>query len=57
MSDQTVALFRGLLAPIYVPWLGMSLCLGMVSLAPAHCVFRESQQRRDSICVLGNFKS
>ena len=24
---------RGLLAPVYVPWVGMSLCLGMVSVA------------------------
>ena len=33
MSARLTTVARGLLAPIYVPWMGMSLCLGMVSVA------------------------
>ena len=33
MSEPLKVVARGLLAPIYVPWSGMALCLGMLSLA------------------------
>lgn len=33
MSQGVSAVARGLLAPVYVPWMGMSLCLGMLSVA------------------------
>ncbi len=33
MTEPLRAVARGLMAPIYVPWSGMALCLGMLSLA------------------------
>ncbi len=33
MTSPAVSAARGLAAPIYGPWMGMSLCLGMVSVA------------------------
>ncbi len=33
MSVTTSTAVRGLVAPIYGPWMGMSLCLGMISVA------------------------
>jgi MFS family permease len=32
-SPGLTAVARGLLAPVYLPWVGMALCLGMVSVA------------------------
>lgn len=33
MSSELSTVARGLLAPVYVPWMGMAVCLGMVSVA------------------------
>ncbi len=33
MNRSTTTVARALLAPVYGPWLGMSLCLGMISIA------------------------
>lgn len=32
MTERTVDVIRGLIGPIYVPWLGTAVCLGMLSL-------------------------